>query len=78
MKNAMDTIKGWAWGIIDLSLVFIALGVLVQIIFGTTATFFDGMVSNLMGLVSQLGSGGFVGLLAFVIIVALFQRSRTA
>ena len=47
MKNALDTIKGWAWGFIDLMLIFIAVGVLVQVIFGSTATFFDGMVANL-------------------------------
>ena len=78
MKNALDTIKGWAWGFIDLMLIFIAVGVLVQVIFGgDTTTFFDGMVANLMGLVAQLGNGGFVGLIALVIIIALFNR-RTA
>ncbi len=78
MKNALDTIKTWAWGFIDLMLIFIAVGVLVQVIFGgDTTTFFDGMVANLMGLVAQLGNGGFVGLIALVIIIALFNR-RTA
>lgn len=78
MKNALDTIKSWAWGFIDLMLIFIAVGVLVQVIFGgDTTTFFDGMVANLMGLVAQLGNGGFVGLIALVIIIALFNR-RTA
>ncbi|MDP7008468.1 MAG: hypothetical protein QGI78_02750 [Phycisphaerales bacterium] len=77
MKNALDTIKGWAWGFIDLMLIFIAVGVLVQVIFGNTATFFDGMVANLMGLISELGTNGFVGLIALVIIISLFNR-RTA
>ena len=77
MKNAMDTIKSWAWGFIDLMLIFIAVGVLVQVIFGTGAGWFDGVVGRLMGLVSEFSSGGFVGLIALVIVLSLFNR-RTA
>ncbi len=77
MKNAMDTIKSWAWGFIDLMLIFIAVGVLVQVIFGSGAGWFDGVVGRLMGLVSEFSSGGFVGLIALVIVLSLFNR-RTA
>ena len=77
MKNAMDTIKSWAWGFIDLMLIFIAVGVLVQVIFGEGAGWFDGVVGRLMGLVSEFGNGGFVGLIALVIVLSLFNR-RTA
>jgi hypothetical protein len=77
MKNALDTIKTWAWGFIDLMLIFIAVGVLVQVIFGEGAGWFDGVVGRLMGLVSEFGNGGFVGLIALVIILSLFNR-RTA
>jgi hypothetical protein len=77
MKNALDTIKSWAWGFIDLMLIFIAVGLLVQVIFGEGAGWFDGVVGRLMGLVSEFGNGGFVGLIALVIILSLFNR-RTA
>jgi hypothetical protein len=77
MKNAMDTIKSWAWGFIDLMLIFIAVGVLVQVIFGDGAGWFDGVVGRLMGLVNEFSSGGFVGLIALVIVLSLFNR-RTA
>ena len=77
MKNAMDTIKSWAWGFIDLMLIFIAVGVLVQVIFGDGAGWFDGVVTRLMELVEQFSSGGFVGLIALVIVLSLFNR-RTA
>ena len=77
MKNAMDTIKTWAWGFIDLMLIFIAVGVLVQVIFGDGAGWFDGVVGRLMGLVSEFSSGGFVGLIALVIVLSLFNK-RTA
>ena len=77
MKKAMDTIKSWAWGFIDLMLIFIAVGVLVQVIFGDGAGWFDGVVGRLMGLVSEFSSGGFVGLIALVIVLSLFNK-RTA
>ena len=77
MKNAMDTIKSRAWGFIDLMRIFIAVGVLVQVIFGDGAGWFDGVVGRLMGLVSEFSSGGFVGLIALVIVLSLFNK-RTA
>ena len=55
----------------------IAAGVLVQVIFGDGAGWFDGVVGRLMGLVSEFSSGGFVGLIALVIVLSLFNR-RTA
>ena len=77
MKNALDTIKSWAWGFIDLMLVFIAVGVLAQVIFGGDTGWFDGIVTRLMGLVSEFSTNGFVGLVALVIVLSLFNR-RTA
>ena len=77
MKNAMDNIKSWAWGFTDIMLIFIAVGVLVQVIFGDGAGWFDGVVGRLMGLVSEFSSGGFVGLIALVIVLSLFNK-RTA
>ena len=32
------------------------------------------MVANLMGLITELGTNGFVGLIALVIIISLFNR----
>ena len=40
MKNAIDTIKTWAWGFIDLMLIFIAVGVLAQVIWAGNENFF--------------------------------------
>ena len=77
MKNALDTIKSWAWGFIDLMLIFIALGVLAQVIWSGDQNFFTGMVTRLTGLITEFSSGGFVGLIALVIVLSLFSR-RTA
>ena len=82
MKNAMDTIKQWAWGLIDLMLVFIAVGILASVVWGPgnggEHNFFNGIVANLTSLIEGFGSGGFVGLIALVIVLSIFSRRTTA
>jgi hypothetical protein len=47
----------------------------VQIIFGSNNVgFFGGITDNLMKFVGQLGGGGFVGLIALLVIVAVFTK----
>ena len=77
MKNALDTIKAWAWGFIDLMLIFIAVGVLASVVWNGNENFFTGMVGRLTALIGEFSSGGFVGLIALVIVLSLFNR-RTA
>jgi hypothetical protein len=73
--NAMTTIKGWARELIDLSLLFIAVGVVVQIIFGKEDSWYFGTVTDrLIGFVQQLGDAGFVGLIALVVIIYVFSK----
>lgn len=73
--QAFTWIKGWARELMDIMLLFIGLGVLVQIIFGrTTGAFFGGVTANLTDLISQIGNGGFVGLIALLVIVAVFTK----
>jgi hypothetical protein len=79
--KGLETVKGWARELIDLLLVFIVLGVTVQIIFGDVTSgvpYFGNVVENLMALVSQLGNGGIVGLIALLIIIGLYRSGRTA
>jgi uncharacterized membrane protein YczE len=76
--QAFTWIKGWARELMDIMLLFIGLGVLVQIIFGTTNTaFFGGITSNLTSFISQLGNGGFVGLIALLVIIAVFTKKQS-
>lgn len=77
LMKAMEMFKGWVREFIDLLLLFIAVGVVVQIAFGSNVPFFGGITNNLMGFVSQLGSNGLVGLIALLVIIAVFNR-RTA
>jgi hypothetical protein len=76
--QAFTWIKGWARELMDIMLLFIGLGVLVQIIFGTTNTgFFGSITSNLTTFISQLGNGGFVGLIALLVIIAVFTKKQS-
>ncbi|MDP6987268.1 MAG: hypothetical protein QGG74_04405 [Phycisphaerales bacterium] len=73
--NAMTTIKGWARELIDLSLLFIAVGVIVQIIFGKEDSWYFGTVTDrLIGFIQELGNAGFVGLIALVVIIYVFSK----
>jgi hypothetical protein len=75
----LQEIKKWLGEITEIFLLLIALGVVVEILFGTGNTgvpFFSGVVSHLTGLISKLGQNGLVGLIALAIILYLFQRRR--
>ena len=77
--KGFELVKGWARELVDIMLLFIAIGVLVQIIFGTESTSYFGKITgNLMAFVSQLGSGGFVGLIALLIIISIFSKRTNA
>ena len=73
--KGFELVKGWARELLDIMLLFIALGVLVQIIFGTdNTTYFGKVTGNLMAFVSTLGSNGFVGLIALLVIISVFTK----
>ena len=73
--KGFELVKGWARELVDIMLLFIALGVLVQIIFGTDNTsYFGKVIGNLMAFVTTLGSNGFVGLIALLIIISIFTK----
>ena len=72
--KGFDVIKSFAKELIEILVLFIALGVLAQITFGDKVTFFNGVVTNLMGLINEFGSNGLVGLIALLLIVSIYKR----
>lgn len=74
--NVLQETKKWIGEITEIFLLLIALGVAVEILFGTEVIFFGQVVSNLTGLVNRLGQNGLAGLIAVGIIVFLFQRRK--
>ncbi|RPG13959.1 MAG: hypothetical protein CBB69_012530 [Phycisphaera sp. TMED9] len=73
--KGFDVIKSFAKELIEILVLFIALGVLAQITFGDKVTFFNGVVTNLMGLINEFGSNGLVGLIALLLIVSIYKRN---
>jgi hypothetical protein len=71
-------IKKWLGEITEIALLLIALGVAVEILFGTnTVPFFGQVVANITQILKVLGENGLVGLIALGIIVYLFNKKRT-
>ena len=52
---------------------FVSLSILAEVIFGV-GVFGTKVVANVMELIKALGDGGFVGLIALVILIQVFQK----
>lgn len=75
MPDVLERVKRWIGQITELGLLLIALGIVVQILFGNTASFLTAdIVGNLIALIRALGDNGLVGLIALAIILWLYSR----
>ncbi len=75
----LEEVKKWLAEIIEIALLLVALGVVVQILFATpgeTVPFVGGVVTNLTDLILSLGQNGLAGLIALTIILWLFHRKK--
>ncbi|MFP6894538.1 MAG: hypothetical protein VCA18_12345 [Opitutales bacterium] len=73
MKDVLTQLQEWIKLITQVGLGLVALGVVVEIVFGKEAIFGASVVSNLSEIVSDIGGqNGFVGLVAILIIFGLF------
>ena len=77
--NALDTVKSWLRQLTEVGLILVALGIVLQLLFGSTVAFLTGdIVGNLIGLIKALGDNGIIGLIALAIILWLFVRKTPA
>lgn len=77
MPEVWDRAKRWIGQITEAGLMLIALGVVLQILFGRTVSFITGdIIGNLMLIIQGLGDNGLVGLIALAILVWLFWRRQ--
>jgi len=76
MMNFLGEVKKWLGEITEISLLLVAIGITVEILFGKGVPFFGGVVANLTALLSTLGENGLVGLIALSIILFLFYRKK--
>jgi len=74
VTEMFDRAKAWIVRITELGLLLIALGIVLQMLFGANVAFFGDIVGNVLKLVTTLGSNGVVGLVAIAIILYLFNR----
>lgn len=70
----LDKVKGWLAQIVEVGLLLIALGIVLQVLLGSKMMFLGDVVGNLTGMIAQLGQNGLVGLIAIAIILWLFAK----
>ena len=77
MMRFLQEIKKWLGEVTEIFLLLIAIGITVEILFGSAVPFFPGqIVANLTALISTLGENGLVGLIALSVIFFLFYRKK--
>ena len=69
-------IKKWIAEFIEISLLLVAFGIVIEILFGGIVPLGSGIMMNLMGLLSTLGDNGFIGLVALGIVIYILWRGK--
>jgi len=73
----LQEVKRWLGEITEIALLLVALGIVIEILFGpATVPFFGQVVPNLTAILGTLGEEGLVGLIALSIILWLFYRKK--
>ena len=72
----LQELKKWIGEITEIALLLVALGIVIEILFGQGVPFVGGIVANLTTLINSLGENGLVGLIALAIILFLFYRKK--
>ena len=77
MPDVLDTVKKWMGQLGEVGMLLIAIGIVLQILFGRQVDFLPGDIdANIMNIVDKLGDGGLAGLIALGIIIWLFWRRK--
>ena len=73
--EVLDRIRRGVMQLTEIGLALVALGIVLQLLFGANVEFITGNVTgNIIALIGQLGSAGVVGLVAVAIILYLFSK----
>jgi len=71
----LDKVSGWIKSLTKVGLGLIALGVVLQILFGAAIPFMPmDVVGSVVSLVKSLGSEGLVGLVAIWVLWGIYQK----
>jgi len=71
----MNKVTSFLSGLTTILLSFVSLGILAEVIFGVGA-FGVSVVDNVIALIQSFGDSGFVGLIALIILIQLFQNKK--
>lgn len=75
MDNAFKMVSALLSNVLDLGIKLIAVGVILQILFGAAVPFLSiDVVSSVTKLVAALGSQGLVGLVAIAVLYWAFNK----
>ncbi len=71
----LEKVSGWIKSLTNVGLGLIALGVVLQILFGAAIPFMPmDVVGSVVALVKSLGSEGLVGLVAIWVLWGIYQK----
>ena len=73
MDKVMNYFTGFFGGLMSIMMAILPVTILWQVLTGTTVFGMD-VIANLTALVNAFGTGGFVGLVALVIIMSFFVK----
>ena len=73
LKGAYAIVSDFLGGLINLLSSLLAVGVLVEVLYGSGSFGFT-VVKNLTAMISSFGEHGFAGLLALLILVAIYKK----
>jgi hypothetical protein len=73
MKDIFGKVGDFMGGLTNVLLSFVSLSILAEVIFGA-GVFGTSVVGNVMEIVKSLGDGGFVGLVALLILWKVFDN----
>ena len=73
--DVLGKIKSWVMQLTEIGLALLALGIVLQLLFGQNVAFITGDVTgNIIGLVGNLGGGRVIGQVAIAIILHLLGK----
>tara|TARA_B100001057_G_scaffold217335_1_gene217566 strand:- start:346 stop:573 length:228 start_codon:yes stop_codon:yes gene_type:complete len=70
----LETIKNFLYKITEVLALFVAVSLLVGIIFGPETAFFGSVVSNFSSILSIVGEEGLIALISILIITAIIKK----
>ena len=70
----LETVKNFLYKVTEVLALFVAVSLLVGIIFGPETAFFGSVVTNFSSILSIIGEEGLIALVSLLIITAILKK----